>query len=247
MPGASPRARCEQPPFCLASYSSNCRKCCCIMKHDTIKADVSRACRWAGPECKAEVSGPRVQSRGQQQLNNQSSRSRSPVMCRLNCINERQPGTGGQGGAGQHPGARSAMSRRAAEQPHAPAQHQPASRVPLSAPLGPRPSHPRLPALILLPCTQRPPTSSMGMTWLYPPPAAPPLMPKVGPWLGWRTHAMAVRPTCAPSAWHSPMVVVLLPSPSGVGVMPATSTAGAGGGPTGGEQGGWSRREERGG
>ena len=27
---------------------------------------------------------------------------------------------------------------------------------------------------------------TIGMTWLYPPPAAPPLMPKVGPWLGWR-------------------------------------------------------------
>lgn len=29
----------------------------------------------------------------------------------------------------------------------------------------------------------------------------------------------------APRAWHSPMVVVLLPSPSGVGLMPATHTA----------------------
>ncbi len=27
-------------------------------------------------------------------------------------------------------------------------------------------------------------TSSIGMTWEYPPPAAPPLMPKVGPWDG---------------------------------------------------------------
>lgn len=62
-------------------------------------------------------------------------------------------------------------------------------------------------------------------TWLYPPPAAPPLMPKVGPWLGCRMQVTTFRPKYAPMAWHTPTVVVDLPSPRGVGVMPATTTA----------------------
>lgn len=67
--------------------------------------------------------------------------------------------------------------------------------------------------------------SSMGTICEYPPPAAPPLMPKVGPWDGCRTHVNTCLPQCAPRAWHSPTVVVDLPSPRGVGVMPATTTA----------------------
>uniref|UniRef100_A0A915K760 Uncharacterized protein n=1 Tax=Romanomermis culicivorax TaxID=13658 RepID=A0A915K760_ROMCU len=58
-----------------------------------------------------------------------------------------------------------------------------------------------------------------------PPPAAPPLMPNVGPCDGWRRQAKAFLPAWAPNAWAKPMVVVDLPSPSGVGVMPATRTA----------------------
>ena len=53
-------------------------------------------------------------------------------------------------------------------------------------------------------------------------------MPKVGPWLGWRTQVTTRRPRWAPSAWHRPTVVVDLPSPRGVGVMPATTTWGSG-------------------
>ena len=64
--------------------------------------------------------------------------------------------------------------------------------------------------------------SSIGTTWLYPPPAAPPLMPKVGPIDGWRMAAIAFFPIW-PSPWVSPTVVVVFPSPSGVGVMAVTS------------------------
>ena len=67
-------------------------------------------------------------------------------------------------------------------------------------------------------------SDSIGMICEYPPPAAPPLIPKVGPWLGCRTVVSTARPRCAPSAWQSPTVVVDLPSPRGVGVMPATTT-----------------------
>ena len=65
--------------------------------------------------------------------------------------------------------------------------------------------------------------SSIGTTWLYPPPAAPPLIPNVGPMLGCRMQAMDLCPR-APRPWTRPMVVVVLPSPSGVGVMAVTST-----------------------
>jgi hypothetical protein len=54
--------------------------------------------------------------------------------------------------------------------------------------------------------------------------AAPPLMPKVGPCEGWRMHVKTRRLRWRPSAWHRPTSVVLLPSPSGVGVMPVTTT-----------------------
>mmetsp|Transcript_3448 Transcript_3448/g.5023 ORF Transcript_3448/g.5023 Transcript_3448/m.5023 type:complete len:387 (+) Transcript_3448:543-1703(+) len=66
--------------------------------------------------------------------------------------------------------------------------------------------------------------SSIGTTCAYPPPAAPPLMPKVGPWLGCRMQEKTFLPSTAPSAWLRPMVVVLLPSPSGVGFTPVTTT-----------------------
>lgn len=50
-------------------------------------------------------------------------------------------------------------------------------------------------------------------------PADLPFMPNVGPWDGWRIQAIVFSLRWAPSAWHKPTVVVLLPSPSGVGVM----------------------------
>lgn len=64
----------------------------------------------------------------------------------------------------------------------------------------------------------------MGTTCEYPPPAAPPLMPKVGPCEGCRMLVKTRFFKCAPMAWQSPTVVVDLPSPSGVGLMPDTST-----------------------
>ena len=64
---------------------------------------------------------------------------------------------------------------------------------------------------------------SKGTTWLYPPPAAPPLIPKVGPMEAWRMATVACRPTQA-RAWPRPTVVVVLPSPSGVGVTAVTTT-----------------------
>ena len=49
-------------------------------------------------------------------------------------------------------------------------------------------------------------------------------MPKVGPWEGCLTQANTFIFSWEPRAWHKPMVVVDLPSPSGVGVIPATHT-----------------------
>lgn len=51
--------------------------------------------------------------------------------------------------------------------------------------------------------------SSMGTTCAYPPPAAPPLMPKVGPWDGWRMQANVGRERVAPSACARPNVVAV--------------------------------------
>ncbi len=66
--------------------------------------------------------------------------------------------------------------------------------------------------------------SSMGTTWAYPPPAAPPFMPNTGPKEGSRRATTTSLPMrFSPSA--SPMVVVVLPSPAGVGVMAVTSTS----------------------
>mmetsp|Transcript_13934 Transcript_13934/g.30741 ORF Transcript_13934/g.30741 Transcript_13934/m.30741 type:complete len:327 (-) Transcript_13934:299-1279(-) len=66
--------------------------------------------------------------------------------------------------------------------------------------------------------------SSIGITCAYPPPAAPPLIPKVGPCEGWRIQATVFLPRWAPRACARPMVVVDLPSPRGVGLMPVTTT-----------------------
>ena len=64
--------------------------------------------------------------------------------------------------------------------------------------------------------------SVSGMHWLRPPPAAEPLMFMVGPPEGWRMAAETLTPRL-PIPCSRPMVVVDLPSPSGVGVMAVTS------------------------
>ena len=46
-----------------------------------------------------------------------------------------------------------------------------------------------------------------------------PLIPKIGPWDGCLIHAKVFFLTCAPIACAKPIVVVLLPSPKGVGVI----------------------------
>src|SRR5690348_15943848 len=48
-------------------------------------------------------------------------------------------------------------------------------------------------------------------------------MPNVGPWLGCRMLVNTFLPKWAPSAWLRPTVVVVLPSPSGVGVIAVTT------------------------
>lgn len=64
------------------------------------------------------------------------------------------------------------------------------------------------------------PFLSSFRTCEYPPPAAPPLIPKVGPCDGWRTQANTFFFRWAPIACTRPIVVVDLPSPRGVGVIP---------------------------
>ena len=66
--------------------------------------------------------------------------------------------------------------------------------------------------------------SSMGRTWEYPPPAAPPFTPKQGPRDGSLRQIMAEWPIFA-RACVSPMVVVVFPSPAGVGVVAVTRTS----------------------
>ncbi len=66
--------------------------------------------------------------------------------------------------------------------------------------------------------------SSIGTTWAWPPPVAPPFWPKLGPRLGSRRQIM-VRVPPAFSASPRPIVVVVLPSPAAVGLMPVTSTS----------------------
>ncbi len=60
--------------------------------------------------------------------------------------------------------------------------------------------------------------SSMGTTWEYPPPAAPPFTPMLGPNDGSRS-AMAVFLPSFARAWPKPTVVVVFPSPAAVGLM----------------------------
>ena len=66
--------------------------------------------------------------------------------------------------------------------------------------------------------------SSMGTTCAYPPPAAPPLTPKTGPSEGSLSAAITFI-SFALSASVRPTVVVVLPSPAGVGDMAVTSTS----------------------
>ena len=63
---------------------------------------------------------------------------------------------------------------------------------------------------------------SMGSTCAYPPPAAPPFMPKHGPSEGSRRAQKALRPMrFSPKA--SPIDTVVLPMPALVGVMAVTN------------------------
>ena len=64
----------------------------------------------------------------------------------------------------------------------------------------------------------------MGTTWEYPPPAAPPLIPKQGPKDGSRNATKVFFPALE-SAWARPMLVVVFPSPAGVGLIAVTSTS----------------------
>ncbi len=66
-------------------------------------------------------------------------------------------------------------------------------------------------------------SASKGAAWLYPPPAAPPLIPKVGPIEAWRMAAVARLPMWA-IPWASPIVGGGLALPSGVGVTAVTTT-----------------------
>ena len=65
--------------------------------------------------------------------------------------------------------------------------------------------------------------SSIGTTWLCPPPAAPPLIPNTGPIDGWRIVHTARLPSRF-SASDRPIVWTVLPSPAGVGVIAVTRT-----------------------
>src|SRR5438105_1670104 len=58
--------------------------------------------------------------------------------------------------------------------------------------------------------------SSIGTTWVMPPPAAPPLIPNTGPTDASRRQATGFLPI-TPSPWVSPTSVVVLPSPALVG------------------------------
>src|SRR5437762_2634497 len=65
--------------------------------------------------------------------------------------------------------------------------------------------------------------SSIGTTWVRPPPAAPPLMPKIGPSEGSRRHSTGRLPI-SPIPCVSDTDVVVLPSPALVGVIAETQT-----------------------
>src|SRR6476619_6451934 len=72
--------------------------------------------------------------------------------------------------------------------------------------------------------------SSIGTTCVSPPPAAPPLMPKIGPSEGSRRHRIGRLPI-APRPCVSETEVVVLPSPALVGVIAETHTIFASGAP----------------
>ena len=61
----------------------------------------------------------------------------------------------------------------------------------------------------------------MGTTWAYPPPAAPPLTPNTGPKEGSRRHSRTFLSSRF-SASAKPTLVVVFPSPAGVGLMAVT-------------------------
>ena len=64
----------------------------------------------------------------------------------------------------------------------------------------------------------------MGTTWARPPPVPPPFCPRVGPIEGWRS-AITARDPIRHNAWPRPTVIVVFPSPAGVGVMEDTTTS----------------------
>ena len=64
--------------------------------------------------------------------------------------------------------------------------------------------------------------SSSGMTRAIPPPVPPPLIPNIGPSDGSRSVVTTLLPIC-PSPCVSPTLVVVLPSPAGVGFTPVTT------------------------
>ena len=63
--------------------------------------------------------------------------------------------------------------------------------------------------------------SSIGTTCAWPPPVAPPFIPKQGPSDGSRRHSTVLRPIMF-SASVRPTDVVLLPSPASVGLIAVT-------------------------
>ena len=63
--------------------------------------------------------------------------------------------------------------------------------------------------------------SSIGSAWEYPPPVAPPFMPKTGPSEG-SLRAITAFLLSLLSAWPNPIVTVVLPSPAGVGFIAVT-------------------------
>ena len=63
--------------------------------------------------------------------------------------------------------------------------------------------------------------SSIGTTCAYPPPAAPPLIPKHGPSDGSRIATTDFFPNLL-SACDNPIIVVVFPSPAGVGLIAVT-------------------------
>src|SRR6266480_4101517 len=70
--------------------------------------------------------------------------------------------------------------------------------------------------------------SSIGTTWAYPAPAAPPLIPNTGPSDASRRQSTGLRPI-APRPCVSETDVVVLPSPNLVGVIAVTQTSFASG------------------